>query len=228
MARWEWREQICLAELLERWLPDDAFFSATDGVARSPISGWVRKKRGCKSGLPDVLIWCRRTRPIAVELKSPSSRCSASQKDVRLKLIAAGVIWWEARTANAAMVAIAESGVRFREIKEHGVVRRWKRPRLADWEQPRRDPAARLAQHPDVARKRRFALRRWRARRLEREAALAAEQCQAKTLDGAAEGHPFDCHPGAARSPLHRTAQRWLQVREGSHARHSSNPDSEG
>jgi hypothetical protein len=162
VARWEWKEQIRLAELLTRWLPDDAFFSATDGVARSPISGWVRKKRGCKSGLPDVLIWCRRTRPIVVELKSPASRCSESQKEVRLKLIASGVDWWEARTANAAMVAIGESGVRFRTIiNEDGTTEHWRQPKLAPWEVPRRDPSEPRPQHPEVVVRRQAAQRRW-------------------------------------------------------------------
>lgn len=178
---WEFREQIRLAESLSKWLPDDAFFSATDGVARSPISGFVRKMRGCKSGVPDILIWCHHTKPIAVELKAPGNRCTASQKAVRLKMIAAGVIWWEALTANSAMVAIAESGLKFRTIiSESGARERWVKPKLESWELPRANPsAARAQQHPAVVLQRREAQRRWRERRrVAREAAKlpAAEQ----------------------------------------------------
>jgi hypothetical protein len=75
-----------------------------------------------------------------------------------LEMIKAGCVWWEARSANAAMVALAKSGVKFRTIiNEDGTVERWKRPRLADWEKLRRDPREVRPLHPEVAVQRRGA-----------------------------------------------------------------------
>jgi hypothetical protein len=186
--RWEWEQQVLLASLLDRWLPDDAFFSATDGVARSPMSGWLRKKRGCKSGLPDMLIWCRRTKTIGIEMKSPGGRCTAPQRAVRELLLQAGCRWFECRSAAAAMVAIAASGLRFRTIVHpDGTVERWKRPRLAKWEKPRSDPSEPRPQHPEVAAQRRVARRRSLERKREKETAnLAAERDDAEGGDIAA------------------------------------------
>jgi hypothetical protein len=74
----------------------------------------MRKKRRCRAGLPDLLILFR-GQLIAVELKSRGGRCSAAQRLTREALIAAGGAWWEARSANAAMWALAECGVTFRD-----------------------------------------------------------------------------------------------------------------
>jgi hypothetical protein len=177
MASWEWKQQILLAELLSKWLPDDAFFSATDGVARSAFSGWTRKRRGCKPGLPDVLIWCGHTRPIAVELKSPSSRCSRVQRAVRLEMLAAGCSWAECRTASAAMAFIAACGLRFRQIVHgNGEVESYRHPALAPWEQWRTDPSYRRPLHPVARKKFAEANRRYRLRRRAREAAKMAQE----------------------------------------------------
>ena len=168
--RWEWEQQVLLASLLDRWLPADAFWTATDPVAPSAMSGLMRRRRGVKRGTPDCLVWCRRTRPIGIEMKSPGGRCSPAQKAVRLEMIAAGCVWWESRSANGAMVALAESGVKFRKIVHaDGTVERWKKPRLADWEKPRRDPAEPRPLHPVVAAERRAARQRWRERQQGRE-----------------------------------------------------------
>ena len=51
--REEWREQVKLARLLDKWLePDRTFWTATDLVAPSVTSGAMRKKRGVKPGVP--------------------------------------------------------------------------------------------------------------------------------------------------------------------------------
>ena len=154
--RAEWLQQVELCRLLDKWLPDDAFWTATDPVAPSPMSGAMRRRRGIKRGVPDILIWCRRTKPIAIEMKSPGGRCSASQRATRKALIAAGVEWFEARSAAAAMTAIAGCRLRFRQIiHTDGTVERWKKPRLADWEKPRSDPSEPRPQHPEVLAQRR-------------------------------------------------------------------------
>lgn len=70
------------------------------------------------------------------------------------------------------------SGMKFRKIiNEDGSLERWKKPRLADWEVPRRDPSAPRPRHPEVLAQRRRVQRRWRARRrAAREAASLAER----------------------------------------------------
>jgi hypothetical protein len=95
-----------------------------------------------RSGLPDVLV-ISRGKAIFVELKSRCGVASKTQKEVRAALLPAGVEWYLVRSAPAAMVALALSGVMFR--------RRFKPPRLAPWEGPFVDPTQRLPEAPDVA-----------------------------------------------------------------------------
>jgi hypothetical protein len=69
------------------------------------------------------------------------------------------------RSAHAAMWALRKSGVRFRTLVHNdGTTERWRQPRLAPCEVPRRDPAEPRPNAPDVAARRRAARRRWRAR----------------------------------------------------------------
>src|SRR5262247_1706866 len=94
--REEWQEQVKLSLLLDKWLdPSCTFWTATDPVAPSALSGAIRKQRGVKPGVPDTLIWCRRLRPVAIEMKSPGGKCSRSQRSVREALLRAGCEWWE-------------------------------------------------------------------------------------------------------------------------------------
>jgi hypothetical protein len=47
--REEWQEQKKLARLLDKWLdPACPFWTATDPVASSALSGAIRKQRGVK------------------------------------------------------------------------------------------------------------------------------------------------------------------------------------
>jgi VRR-NUC domain len=171
--REEWREQVWLASLLDKWMdPSCAFWTATDPVAPSAMSGLMRKRRGVKSGVPDTLVWYRR-KSITIEMKSRSGRCSAAQRAAREALIGAGAEWWVCRTASAAMWALERSGVRFRElVHPDGRTQRWRQPRLARWEVPRRDPSERRPQHPAVLAERRAAAQQLR----ERQRALKATQ----------------------------------------------------
>jgi hypothetical protein len=183
--REEWRQQVKLSLLLDKWLdPACTFWTATDPVAASALAGKMRKLRGIKSGVPDLLLWRRRAKPITSEMKSPGGRCSASQRATRAALLRAGCVWWQCDSANSAMWALRKSGVRFRVIaNEDGTVERWKQPRLADWENPRTDPRERRPAHPEV----RAARKLWRERRrAAREAALAAERDAAAGGDIAA------------------------------------------
>jgi hypothetical protein len=122
---------------------------------------------------------------IGLELKSPQgTTCSPSRRATRAALLRAGIhAWWKCRSANAAMWALAKSGVRFREIVHaDGTVEHWKKPRLADWEKPRRDPAEPRPLHPVVAAQRRAARQRWRERQ---RVGDAAQRAAATRYEGA-------------------------------------------
>jgi hypothetical protein len=175
--RSEWFEQVLFARLLAKWLdPATSFATAFDPVARSKLSGFPRKKRGVMPGCPDNWV-LHSGRLICVELKSPPGRWSRAQRAVREALIRSGAEWWEARSATAAMVALAESGVKFREIvREDGSVEVWATPELEGWAVPRRDPSELRPRHPAVLARDREPQRR----RRERWRALAAER-----VDGA-------------------------------------------
>jgi hypothetical protein len=149
MAYTEWREQVKLARLLDTWLPDDAFWTATDPVARSATAGAMRKKRGVKPGLSDVIIWYR-GRTFCIELKGPYGQCRPAQRAVREQLLKAGIkAWWQCRTAESAMWAIAKSGLKFRAIvHEDGSLESWQQPPLEPWEIPKTDPRERRPRPP--------------------------------------------------------------------------------
>jgi hypothetical protein len=149
MAYSEWREQQKLARLLDLWLPDDAFWTATDPVARSATAGAMRKARGVKAGISDCLTWYR-GRTIAVELKSPYGQCRPAQRLVREQMLRAGIkAWWQCRTAESALWAIAKSGVKFRTlVNDDGSIERWQQPALEAWEIPKTDPRERRPRPP--------------------------------------------------------------------------------
>jgi hypothetical protein len=109
----------------------------------------MRKKRGVKPGVPDVLVWyCGKS--IAVELKSRHGQCSRRQRAVREALLRAGAQWWVCRTARPAMWALYKSGVPFRTIvHEDGTIERWQQPELPAWEVPKRDPHERRPRAPE-------------------------------------------------------------------------------
>ena len=181
--RTEWLAQVELAVLLGRWLDDNcSFATAVDTVARSATAGKMRQLRGVRSGLPDNWVLYR-GKLVTIEMKAPGGRCTPSQRATRQSLLRAGARWWMCLSPNAALVALAESGVKFRAIiNKDGSVERWKKPRLAGWEKPRTDPCEKRPAHPEVKAARRL----WRERRrAAREAALAAERSQEKNINGA-------------------------------------------
>jgi hypothetical protein len=148
--REEWREQVKLARLLDTWLdPACTFWTATDPVAASVTSGAMRKKRGVKAGVPDVLVLYR-GKLIAIELKSRHGKCSRSQRLVREALLRAGAEWFECRWAVAAMWSLSEAGVRFRTlVHEDGTTERWRQPELPEFALPKRNPHERRPRAPD-------------------------------------------------------------------------------
>ena len=149
--REEWQEQVKLCRLLDRWLDSSrTFWTATDPVAPSALSGAIRKQRGVKPGVPDQLILYR-GKLIAIELKSRGGKCSRPQRAAREGLLRAGARgWWVCRTARAAMWALRKSGVKFRtRANDDGTFERWQSPKLPAWEVPKRDPQERRPRAPD-------------------------------------------------------------------------------
>jgi hypothetical protein len=156
--REEWQEQVKLSLLLNKWLdPACTFWTAIDPVAPSVTSGAMRKKRGVKPGVPDVLVWYRsvrraqsRGKSIGLELKSRRGQCSQSQRAVREALLRAGGQWLVCRTARAAVWVLRKSAVPFRTIlREDGTIERWQQPKLPAWEVPKRNPHERRPRAPE-------------------------------------------------------------------------------
>jgi hypothetical protein len=140
---------------LAKYLPADAFWSALENRPLSPLAGLLQKRRGVRSGLPDLHILYR-GKSIYVEMKSHRGLASPAQKKVRSKLLAASAEWWMARTWRTALTALHLSGVPLRPP--------WTPPPLEPWEGPFADPSERLPQAPEVAAQRREAQQRWRER----------------------------------------------------------------
>lgn len=129
------------------------------------MSGLFQKRRRI-SGLPDVLVIAE-GKPIFIELKSRRGVASKTQKQVRTELIAAGAVWWMARSANAALMALQGSEVPMRAP--------WTPQPLQPWEGPFDNPHQSLPQHPEVAARRREEQRRYRERlRARQDAEIAA------------------------------------------------------
>jgi hypothetical protein len=150
MRREEWQEQKKLARLLEKWVDRTrAWWTATDPVAPNAISGAIRKARGVKPGVPDIVVWYD-GQSITIELKSRRGKCSRAQRMAREGLLRAGVQWWVCRTAHSAMWALAQSGVPFRTIvHKDGTIECWHQPELPAWEVPKRNPHERRPRAPE-------------------------------------------------------------------------------
>jgi hypothetical protein len=118
-------------------------------VAPNAVSGAIRKARGVKPGVPDVVVWYD-GQSITIELKSRHGKRSRAQRMVREGLVRAGAQWWVCRSANAAMWALAQSGVPFRTIvHEDGTLERWHQPELPPWEVPKRASHERRPRAPE-------------------------------------------------------------------------------
>jgi hypothetical protein len=205
-------EQIKLSGLLARYLdPACTFWTSLENKPISAVSGMYQKRRGVRSGLPDVLVLYRRkpsprcpTRVVFVELKSRRGIATKAQKQIRAEMLPAGATWWLARSARAALMALRRSGVVFRQ--------RWEPPRFERWEGPFADPTRRLPQAPDVAAERNAATRRRRATQGLREAALAERSAHGTgDVNGRAKGGTFaprDFLGSRLRVPLRASGER--------------------
>jgi hypothetical protein len=123
-------------------------------------------------GVPKVVVWYR-GRSITIELKSRRGKCSASQRIARAEGCCVQVSIGGSRSARAAMWALRKLGVRFRAIVyEDGGTERWRQPRLAPWEVPRRNPAEPRPNAPNVKALRASARKRARLRQRRARAIL--------------------------------------------------------
>jgi hypothetical protein len=139
--QWERDEQIVLAKQLAELLdPECVWWSSIDNQPWSQVAGIWRKRRGVRSGTPDVLILHKRL--IGLELKSLTGKLSRAQKEIRLEILRAGGRWFLVRTARAGLVALHRSRVPFR--------RPWTPPVLEAWEKPVTDPTQPMVWHPAV------------------------------------------------------------------------------
>jgi hypothetical protein len=162
----ERNEHIKLAKLLDYYLdPENTFWMSNENRPVSAVSGMFQKLTGVRSGIPDLLVLHRSdngTRVVFIELKSRTGEFTMAQRETRRDLLAAGAVWWAARSARGALVALLRSGVPFR--------RKWRALQLPPWEMPALEPAQ-LGYPPDVAAARRAAQRRYVARARERKLA---------------------------------------------------------
>jgi hypothetical protein len=176
--REEWSTQTTLARLLEKYLdPQTTFWTSLENRPRSFLAGLLQKKRGVRSGLPDVMVILPQ-RSLFLEIKGPGGRASKAQKRIREKLVAVDCRWWMARSARAALVALHRSGVEFRGA--------WEPPAdLRPWEGPFDGSEKRLPQHPAVAARQRAYCRRWRERKRARVLAARDDGAQPAAGDAA-------------------------------------------
>lgn len=172
----EYAVQREVIDLLDQHLdPARTFHTSLENMPRSPLAAMFQARRGCRRGLPDILVLAAGGRAVFVELKSRRGRPSPAQREAALEIQATGASWFLARSARAALAGLALAGVR---------LGRWRPPkRLRPWEGPFSDPNQRLPMHPEVAREQRAARRRWRARQRAREAAQRSAQPSPAALE---------------------------------------------
>lgn len=110
MIHHEWRDQRGYAVFLSKALPPDAYWTAIDiGTAGSVRGGQLRKSRGQKAGIPDMLIvWHGVT--LWMEFKAGSS-LSGPQERTRDALRANGHLWELARSLEDVEAACRAAGI---------------------------------------------------------------------------------------------------------------------
>jgi len=181
--REEFDAQVRLAAMLAEHLdPACTYWTSLENKPRSPMGGVFQRMRGCRPGVPDLVVIQQQPGSVLivfVEVKSRRGLASKAQKQARAEMLPAGAVWIMARSWRAAMVGLQCAGVKF--------CRPWEPPPLEPWEGPFSDPNQRLPQEPSVRAERRAAQHRWRERQRARKAAkLAAERDDAAGGDIAA------------------------------------------
>jgi len=109
----EWRDQRAYAVFLSKALPPDAYWTAIDvGGSKSVMHGVLRKARGVKAGIPDLLV-VHRGRTLWMECKSGTS-LSPAQKTTRDALLANGHQWALVRRPEDLETALLAAGIPLR------------------------------------------------------------------------------------------------------------------
>jgi hypothetical protein len=109
----EWSLQRAIAVYLSKALPPEIYWSAIDiGSAGSAHQGALRRARGVKAGLPDLLV-AFAGRALWLEIKNGSS-LSEPQKLTRDALRANGHAWALVRSLEDVEAACAEAGIPLR------------------------------------------------------------------------------------------------------------------
>jgi hypothetical protein len=170
--REEFAAQVRLVAMLAEHLdPASTYWTSLENRPRSPMSGVFQRMRGCRPGVPDLVVIQRGPGSVLivfVELKSRRGVASKAQKQARAEMLPSGAVWIMARSPRAAMEGLHRAGVQFR--------RSWEPQQLEPWEGPFFDPNQRLPQEPGVRAERRASQQRWRERQRACKAAqLAAE-----------------------------------------------------
>jgi hypothetical protein len=179
--REEFAAQMRLVAILAEHLdPTCTYWTSLENKPRSPIGGVFQRMRGCRPGVPDLVVIQQQPGSVLVvfvELKSRRGVASKAQKQARAEILPAGAVWIMARSPRAAMVGLQRADVKFR--------RSWEPQQLEPWEGPFSDPNQRLPQEPGVRAERRAAQQRWRVRQRARRSASATSRYEgAQTPDG--------------------------------------------
>ena len=109
----EWSDQRSVAAFLSKALPPDAYWTSIDvGRSTSAQIGALRKARGIRSGIPDVLIVYRGVTQW-IELKHDTS-LSPNQELTRDALLRNGHRWALARSVEEVEAACRDAGIPLR------------------------------------------------------------------------------------------------------------------
>jgi len=109
----EWADQRTYKAFFDRALPLDAYWTSIDiGRSSSAVIGMMRKARGVKAGIPDILIVWRGV-TLWIECKHKASLTEA-QKLTRDRLTQNGHRWWLARSGEDVEAALRDAGIPLR------------------------------------------------------------------------------------------------------------------
>lgn len=112
----EWRGQEVDKHFLDRALPREAYWTAIDqGRAANRIVGDLRKKRGIRSGLPDLFIlWSGIALWIERKVSAGESELQLNQRLTATSLIANGHLWARANNTEEVEAACLAAGIPLR------------------------------------------------------------------------------------------------------------------
>ena len=99
--------QIAVAKFLHHALPADAIYTGIEHAGKSSIiAGAIRKAKGIRRGLPDLLVWYR-GRHFGIELKTATGVQSDAQREFARAMVANGFGYHVCRSIEAVEAAVA-------------------------------------------------------------------------------------------------------------------------